>query len=322
VLDEDGRVLRVNRSAATLFELEPQAAAGQPQELAVRHPSLEALLRPGQEGRLRTEVPLSDGRTFYATRTPIPGVGSVITMQDISALKELDRMKSDFVANVSHDLRTPLGAVQGYAEMLELAGPLNEDQGRFVQRILNQVEAMTTLVTSLLDLARIEAGVEMEMALCQLAAVVAESAHQMSGPAAMRPVELRITMADDLPLVWGNGRRLGQVVNNLLDNAIKYTPSGSQVTLRAYVAGEQIRVDISDQGPGIATVDLPHLFEKFYRARKSESGPRGTGLGLSIAHSIVTAHGGRIWAESPEGQGATFSFTLPVADKQGRVAPQ
>jgi two-component system phosphate regulon sensor histidine kinase PhoR len=233
-------------------------------------------------------------------------------MQDITPLKELDRMKSDFVANVSHDLRTPLGAVQGYAEMLELAGPLTGDQGRFVQRILHQVETMTQLVESLLDLAKIEAGVEMEMAPCQLAAVIAESVDQMSGPASLKPMQLRVAVPDDLPLVWGNGRRLGQIVNNLLDNAIKYTPSGSEVALRAGVVGNEIRVDVADQGTGIAADDLPHLFEKFYRARRSGSGPRGTGLGLSIARSIIAAHGGRIWAESTEGQGATFSFALPV----------
>lgn len=322
VLDEAGKVLRVNRSAADLFGLEQQAAAGRPLPAAVPHPAIAALLDSNRHGRQRVEVPLEDGRTLYATLTPIPAVGAVITMQDITALKELDRIKSDFVANVSHDLRTPLGAVQGFAEMLELAGPLNEDQSHFVQRILHQVEAMTELVESLLDLAKIEAGVEMEMAPCQLAAVIAESVDQMASPAGMKAVQLQVSVAADLPLVWGNGRRLGQVVNNLLDNAIKYAPGGSQVALRAYVAGDAVRVDVSDQGPGIAAVDLPHLFEKFYRARKAESRPRGTGLGLSIAHSIITAHKGRIWAESVEGQGSTFSFTLPIGPEKGGVVRQ
>ncbi len=317
VLNEDGKVLRVNRSAADLFGLEQQAVVGRPLGSAVRHPAVESLLHPNRAGPRRAEVPLEDGRTLYATLTPIPAVGAVITMQDITALKELDRIKSDFVANVSHDLRTPLGAVQGFAEMLELAGPLTKNQAHFVQRILYQVGAMTELVESLLDLAKIEAGVEMEMAPCQLAAVIAESLDQMAGPAAIKPVELRPSVAADLPLVWGNGRRLGQVINNLLDNAIKYAPANSQVTLRAYVEGDTVRVDVSDQGPGIAAEDLPHLFEKFYCARKAGSRPRGTGLGLSIAHSIIAAHGGRIWAESVAGQGSTFSFTLPIEQKKG-----
>jgi PAS domain S-box-containing protein len=314
VLDEANNVLRINRSAADLFGLEVAAVVGTPLELALLNPAIEALLRPagGQGAPRRAEIPLPDGRTFYATLTPIPKVGAVITMQDISYLKEMDRMKSDFVANVSHDLRTPLGAVQGFAEMLELAGPLSDDQTHFVQRILHQVNAMTALVENLLDLAKIEAGVEMEMAPCQLAAVIAESLDQMAGPAAMKPVTLEVQVPDNLPWVWGNGRRLGQVVNNLLDNAIKYTPVNSRVALHVTVEGSDVCVSMSDQGAGIPAADVAHLFEKFYRVHKSERGPRGTGLGLSIAHSIIQAHGGRIWAESQEGQGSTFSFALPL----------
>lgn len=314
VLDEAGRVLRINYSAADLFGLEVAAVTGRSLAQALQHPELAALLRPiGDPGaRRRTEIPLADGRTMYATLTPIPEVGSVITMQDITDLKELDRMKSDFVANVSHDLRTPLGAVQVLVETLEMAGPLSSEQASFVQQILHQVEGMSELVENLLDLAKIEAGVEMEMAPCQLAAVIAESLDQLAGPAAIRPVHLQAEIPEDLPLVWGNGRRLGQVVNNLLDNAIKYTPPNSEVLLNAYVEGKEVRVNISDQGPGIPATDLPRLFEKFYRARKPEASPQGTGLGLSIAHSIVQAHGGRIWAESQEGQGSVFSFALPL----------
>jgi signal transduction histidine kinase len=196
--------------------------------------------------------------------------------------------------------------------MMEMAGPLNSDQAHFAQRIVVQVEAMTELVEDLLNLAKIEAGVEMEMAPCQLAAVVAESLDQLAGPAAIKQIRLQVSVPDDLPLVRGNGRRLGQVLNNLLDNAIKFTPPQHQVTLRAAVAGNEVRVDISDQGPGIPTADLPRLFEKFYRTRRSEDSPPGTGLGLSIARSIVQAHAGRIWAESQEGQGATLSFALPI----------
>jgi PAS domain S-box-containing protein len=314
VLDEQGHVFRLNRSAADLFGLQGHTTAGdRPLDLILEHPALQELLRPSEvRSERKREVPLPDGRTFHATLTPIPGVGAAITMHDISYLKELDRMKSDFVANVSHDLRTPLGTVQGFAEMLELAGPLNEDQTRFVQQITHNVDSMSVLVEDLLDLAKIEAGVEMGMAPCQLAAVIAESVDQMAGPALLKHGSLQVQVPDDLPLVWGNGRRLGQVVNNLLDNAIKYAPAHGQVLLRASLQDDGVQVDISDNGPGIPAADLPHIFEKFYRAREGRCQARGSGLGLSIAHSIIQAHRGRIWAESREGVGTTISFRVPV----------
>ncbi len=315
VLDEQGRVSSLNRAATALFGLTSLDVAGQRSlELARQQPALQKLLEASSaHGQVeRGEVPLPDGRTFYATLTPLPGIGVVITMHDISYLKELDRMKSDFVANVSHDLRTPLGAVQGLTEMLELAGPLNEDQARFTERIAYNIEKMSKLVEDLLDLAKIEAGVEMAMAPCQLAAVIAEAVDEMAGPAMLRQVTLEVRVPDDLPLIWGNGRRLGQVVSNLLDNAIKYAPEQGHVRLRAAFQQDAVQVDVSDNGPGIPPADLPHIFEKFYRARQGNQHAHGSGLGLSIARSIVQAHRGQLWAESTEGTGATISFRLPV----------
>ncbi len=317
VLDEAGKTLHLNPSAAELFHLDAKAVTGQPAEQALQHPTLPDFWSGSKDEPTRTEVPLPDGRTLYATRTPIPGVGAVITMQDITYLKELDRMKSDFVANVSHDLRTPLAAVQGYAEMLDLAGPLSGDQTGFVRRIIHSVESMTDLVENLLDLAKIEAGVEMRMAPCQLAAVIAESVDQMAGPAAMKPVSLNIQVPPDLPLIWGNGRRLGQVLNNLLDNAIKYAPPEGQVSLRISVEESTVQVEVADDGPGISAADLPRIFEKFYRARGPKEKGEGSGLGLSIAHSIVQAHHGRIWVESKEGEGTRFFFSIPVWTGEG-----
>ncbi|MGC8873459.1 MAG: ATP-binding protein [Chloroflexia bacterium] len=309
ILDEHHQVLRLNRSAGQILGLMPEAAMGRPLAECVTVPALRDLLQSEHDGG-RAEIPLADGRTYYATLTPIPGVGSVITMQDITYLKELDRMKSEFVATVSHDLRTPLQAIHGYADMLEIAGPLSEDQRRFVQGILQTAERMTSLVEQLLDLARIEAGVGMEMAPCQLAAVIAEAVDQQYQAIHSKPVAVYCEVPDDLPLVWGNGTRLGQVVANLLDNAIKYTPPHREVWLRVRVEGDRLRMEVEDSGSGIPPADLPHIFEKFYCARAG--GPPGTGLGLAIARSIVQAHKGEISADNREGKGAIFSVVLPI----------
>lgn len=310
ILDEHKRILRLNRSAGVVFGLVPESSVGRPLAELVPIPALAELLEHAGENGRRSEVPLPDGRTYYASLTPVPGVGSVITMQDITYLKELDRMKSEFVATVSHDLRAPLQSIQGYAETLESAGPLNEDQRCFVQRILQTVERMAGLVGDLLDLARIEAGVGMEMAPCQLAAVIAEAIDQHYQAVQSKDLTVRCEVPDDLPLVWGNGSRLGQVVGNLLDNAIKYTPPQGEIRLRVRVEGDHLRLDLEDSGPGISPADLPRVFEKFYRAH-ADAAP-GTGLGLSIARSIVQAHGGQIWAENREGKGAVFSVLLPI----------
>ena len=310
ILDGQKQILRLNRSASTLFGLRPEEAVGQPLAEVLALPTLQDLLQSGWENGGRAELSLPDGRTCYATLTPIPGVGAVITLHDITHLKELDRMKSEFVATVSHDLRAPLQAIQGYADMLELAGPLNEDQRRFVERILQTAERMTALVQDLLDLARIEARVGMEMAPCQLAAVIAEVIDQRYHKIQSKGVEIHCEVPEDLPLVWGNGARLGQVVGNLLDNAIKYTPPHGEIRLRLYQEREYLRMDVEDNGPGIPAADLPRVFEKFYRAQAD--GAPGTGLGLSIARSIVQAHGGQIWAENRPGKGAIFAVLLPV----------
>ncbi len=320
VLDQAGQVLHLNRSAADLLRLEMTAALGRSLEQVLEGTPLAPFVQrwspPYRPSRV--EVPLDRERTFYALLTPIPEVGAVVTMQDISYLKALDRMKSDFVATVSHDLRTPLGAIQGLAEMLEMAGPLNEEQQSFVERIIRTTEGLTALVEDLLDLAKIEAGVGMEMAPCQIAAVIAEVVDQMAGPAALKGVSLQVHVPEALPLIWGNGQRLGQVVRNLLDNAIKYAPVGSPVTLRAWHKDGVLSVGVSDCGPGIPAGDLPHIFEKFYHKR-NEANPFGTGLGLSIARSIVAFHGGQIGVESREGEGATFSFSLPC--RRGQASP-
>ncbi|MBN1485903.1 MAG: GAF domain-containing protein [Chloroflexia bacterium] len=322
LLNESGQVLHMNHSAAHLFGLESPDPTSKSLDWLAISPALQSLITPQslREGPRRAEIPLEDERIFYATLNPIPSVGAVLTMQDISPLKELDRLKSDFIATVSHDLRSPLGAVQTLTEMIEVAGPLNKDQRRFIEQVLFSVDKMIALVQDLLDLTRIEAGVEMSMAPCQLAAVIADAVDQVEALAAIRSVSLQVVVAPDLPLVWGNGRRLGQVITNLLDNAIKYSPSRKEVLFRAYPQGDILQVDVTDYGPGIPNADLPYVFEKFYTIRQNKPGEKGTGLGLSIARSIILAHGGKIWVKSKEGEGSTFSFSLLCRDMPAQTS--
>jgi two-component system NtrC family sensor kinase len=294
VTDAQNRVLLMNQAAQRAFQVEIVPEMGRPLEEVVSNERLLALFAhlEAREEALVEEIPLSDGRTFYASLTPVAEVGRIAVMQDITYLKELDKMKSDFVATVSHDLRSPLS---------------------IVENIRLSVTKMVTLINNLLDLGKIEAKVEMEMKPCQLATVINEAVGGLREQARTKEIILQLDLPPDLPLVLGNQVRLDQVMSNLVSNAIKFTPKGGMVTVSAREEKGEVVVEVNDTGVGIASEDQVHLFEKFYRVSSEETSDiEGTGLGLAIVKSIVEAHGGRVWVESQPGQGSTFGFALPV----------
>jgi signal transduction histidine kinase len=316
VTDAQNRVLLMNQAAQRVFDVETVPEVGRPLEEVVSNESLLALFAQpeAREKALTEEIPLSDGRTLYASLTPVAEVGRVAVMQDITYLKELDNMKSDFVASVSHDLRSPLTLIIGYALMLPEAGELNETQQEFVESIKLSVAKMTTLIENLLDLGKIEASVGMEMEPCQLVTVINKEVAGLRDQAGAKEIILQLQLPPELPLVQGNQVRLDQVVSNLVGNAVKFTPEGGMVTVSARGEKGEVVVEVKDTGIGIAPEDQVHLFEKFYRVGRVETSDiEGTGLGLAIVKSIVEGHGGRVWVESEFGQGSTFGFALPIA---------
>lgn len=311
VTDTAGRITLLNRAARHAFGLSD--VSGRP--VAEALPALAAIFsRAAGSGEATTgELTTPDGRTRFCSLSPVPGVGWVAILQDITHLKELDRMKSEFVSTVSHDLRSPLTAVRGYADLLSILGPLTGEQQDAVERIRRAVEQMSELVTDLLDLGKIEAGIEMEMAPCSLAEVVREAVEMLSPHAAEKGLDLAVEVGQDMPTVRGNAGRLRQVVVNLVDNAVKYTPSGGSVRVRLDRDEKEVIFSVSDTGIGIAPEAQRMLFQKFYRVRTPQTdGIPGTGLGLAICRSIVEQHGGRIWVHSVPGEGSTFSFALPI----------
>ncbi len=317
VTDDQGRVLMVNTAGRQALAGD---VAGDLEGLLLREVTDNVALlalweraRTGMES-CSAEVPLSDERTLYAMLNPITGIGWVAVMHDITHLKELDKLKSDFVSTVSHDLRSPLQTIQTSAELLPRMGFLNADQLEAVDRITRVVRRMAELVKDLLDIGRIEAGVDMEMSPCSLREVIVRAVESWEQEARSKRLALITDLPPSLPAVLGNAQRLGQVVSNLLGNAIKYTPQG-QVAVRAYEQGEEVIVTVTDTGIGIAPQHLPRVFEKFYRAHTAVSGEvEGTGLGLAIVKSAVERHGGRVWVESQVGVGSTFAFALPIPE--------
>jgi two-component system NtrC family sensor kinase len=312
VVDPENRLLLINRAAQEAFGVNGNLI-GRSMVEAFDDPQLLSLLRaPGNSPR-REELELRDGRVLDAQRTPIQGVGQAIVMQDITHLKELDRIKSEFVTTVSHDLRSPLTAILGYTQLIARAGELNEQQKEFVRRVQLSVEQITDLVTDLLDLGRIEAGLDASKEKAPIAVLARYAMEGLRGLAEAKAMRMEADIPDSLPMILGDPIRLRQMVGNLIENAIKYTPRGGGVRVEAEADGDQVVLRVRDNGPGIPPADQPYLFDKFYRASNIPDDMPGTGLGLSIVKSIVDHHGGRIWVESKLGEGTSFTVVLPTA---------
>jgi signal transduction histidine kinase len=229
-------------------------------------------------------------------------------------LRELDLMKTNFVGTVSHELRTPLTAIRGYAELLEdgIGGALSDPQRAYVQKIVAGAGRLERLVDDLLDFARLEAGAfKLEAREVDLARLVAGLGQAFGPQARELQVELHVGTAPVAPLEADPGR-IEQVLGNLLDNALKFTPAGGRVAVAVEEREAVVRIAVSDDGPGITPQHLPHVFERFYQVDASSTRRAGgTGLGLAISRALVEAHGGQIGVESEPGAGSCFWFTLP-----------
>lgn len=320
VTDSANRLLLLNTAARWVFATGPLDMSHKPLAEVIHNEALIQLFSQPTASQLAQsmEVPLDDGRTFNATLTHVPGVGRVAFMQDITHLKELDRMKSEFVSTVSHDLRSPLTSIRGFVDLLVMAGKLNEQQLEFVDKVKKGVGDITALIDDLLDIGRIEAGVDLMMEACALDDIIREVTDNLRGEVETKEQSLHLELLPELPPVWGNRMRLSQVISNLVGNALKYTPDGGSITVEAMEEGGQVLVSVKDTGVGIPPADLPRIFDKFYRVQSKETEDiSGTGLGLSIVKSVIEKHNGRIWVDSELGVGSTFTFILPRHQPSG-----
>jgi signal transduction histidine kinase len=236
-------------------------------------------------------------------------------------LKELDRLKSDFVSNVSHELRTPLTAIKGAVDLVlrEVAGPLTEKQSHYLTRVRSNTQHLAGLINDLLDLSKIESGkIEVKSSRVSLGGLVHEVVETLRPVAAEKEVALQATLVEPSILVWADRDKINQVLMNLIGNAIKFTPAQGRVAVSASRDGkESVQVSVSDTGPGIAADEAEKIFDKFYQiTRNGGPKPKGTGLGLAICKALVELHGGKIWVESEPNGGSHFCFTLPLSAPQ------
>jgi PAS domain S-box-containing protein len=339
VVDSEGDLLLTNPASQRLLGFDRAAIGRSVKEIGLPEPLVDALAAPtdavehvshthpgrsaeGEALAPAVEVPIEDGRTFYASIAPIrarDGVtdGVVVVMRDVTHFKEVDEMKSEFVATVSHDLKAPLTFMRGYTTMLPMVGQLNDRQQAYVQRILEGVGQMNTLISDLLDLRRVEAGVGIDRDPCRLGLVLVEAVEAMRARATAKEIDLRLEPSEGAPTIVGDRTLLRQVVSNLVDNAIKYTPEHGAVNVGLDTSPTSAIIRVSDTGIGIAPADQTRLFEKFHRIKRREmESVQGTGLGLALVKSIVDRHGGRVWVESTLNEGSTFYVELPLSDER------
>jgi two-component system phosphate regulon sensor histidine kinase PhoR len=317
VLDPDLRVSLVNRATAEMLGFQGDVSGRLLIEL-IRHPGVKELLVGSIE-----ELDFEHGDRHFLARasTLVSQRGLVVVLADITRLKRLEKVRRDFVANVSHELKTPLSAVIGFTEALrDGAGETPQTRGDFIERIRKQSARMARLVDDLLELSALESQEARTDAVPVKAISLAEKAvENLSQAARDRTQEISISGSP----VWGSlvaadEQRIVQALGNMLDNAVKYSPEGTEIGLDCRLKEGMLEISVSDHGPGIAAEHLPRLFERFYRVDKSRSRELGgTGLGLAIAKHIVELHGGKVGVESELGRGSRFWLALPLAEKNG-----
>jgi two-component system phosphate regulon sensor histidine kinase PhoR len=305
---------------------EPHAAVGRPIQEVVRNADLERVLTAVLEGKAPVEgevtLRLEADRFFQVRGAPLRDadgreIGALVVLHDVTRLARLETMRRDFVANVSHELKTPITSIQGFIETLR-EGAVNDPAkaAQFLEILARQADRLNALIEDLLSLSRIERESEarrIERQRTNLRDVIEAAAADCSPRANERGITVRIGAPDAL---WADvdARMIEQAVANLLDNAIKFSPPGSAVEVEAETDGKECRIRVRDRGCGIAPEHLDRIFERFYRVDKGRSRDLGgTGLGLAIVKHIAQAHGGRVSVESVPGQGSTFTLHLPTA---------
>ncbi len=309
ILDGEQKIVFINQGAREALSLSDEDLSYQSTDATVQ---INEILDLVTRGTTRAEINLSEGRVMDAQVTEIANVGTVITLHDVSMFKELDRAKSDFVNTVSHDLRTPLTTILGYVELVERVGPVTDLQREYIRHVQMSVHNISNLVNDLLNLGRIEAGFDKHKEVVHIDHLIGESCENLKDQLAYKGHRLMVDIPPNLPPVWGSPILLAQVIDNLLGNAIKYTPPGGQIYIKVDVEEDQMILLFKDTGVGIPPMDLPFIFDKFFRASNASGEASGTGLGLAIVKSIVETHYGRIWVDSILSQGSTFNVVLPL----------
>jgi two-component system phosphate regulon sensor histidine kinase PhoR len=326
VVNGSERLVFANPGFAEILGLDVPPTSGSALVEVVRQTELLEAVRQvlGGEPRVQSEIVTGTLRQHFFAITVAAvragdTTGAVVVLHDITELRRLERVRRDFVANVSHEFRTPLTAIQGFAETL-LAGAIDDPQNRtrFLEIILEHSRRLARLTEDLLVLSKMDAErLELEIRRLGVSQLIESCLETAQRRATEKDLKISVNMPQGLPDIAGDRRRLAEVLQNLLDNAIQYTLPGGKIIVSAKTGEDEIILTVSDTGIGIPKADQSRIFERFYRvdvARSREAG--GTGLGLAIAKHLVEVHGGRLWVDSEVGRGSQFHFSVPLFDPE------
>ncbi len=327
VLDGEGRVTTMNRAAERLLGVRADAAVGSPAWEVIRHPELLACCMNFRAASNNDpyEFELFDERfgesrliQLRMTALPqsghVPG-GMIAVLADVTREREVDRLKSEFISIAAHELRTPLTVILGYAELLreaeETGSFSTEERQQFIGQIMDKGESLTRIINTFLDLDLIEKRrpFHLEKTPSEIGEIIESALEPYRREAYLHRIEMTISPA--CPPIDVDRARMAQVMESLLSNAVKFSPSGGAIRIEVDVFGEEVEISVQDEGVGMSATEAGRMFDRFYRADNSATAVGGLGLGLSLARAIVEAHGGRIWVESAPRKGTKVFFTLP-----------
>ena len=310
----DERVRLINPAAARVLGVSEEDAIGERFVAVARdHQVVELWRGCGASAEEHSEtIEMIGQRPFiHVVVTPLRSAGCLVLFQDLTRIRRLETVRRDFISNISHELRTPLASLRAIVETLQ-DGALDDPPAatRFLGLMETEVDALSQMVEELLELSRIESGrVPLRLVPTQVDEMIRTPIERLAPQIKRAKLTLEIDLPEDLPLVLADSQRVGQVVTNLVHNAIKFTRKKGTITVSARAQDGEVVIAVQDTGVGIPTGDLERIFERFYKIDQARSSG-GTGLGLAISRHLVNAHGGRIWVESNEGEGSTFSFSL------------